>query len=122
MCSSDLFRLHLGSEGQGVDPLIASAEGAGNAPAYRGLAYVVFENLQLADFGNRIPSLSFEVIADEGDVSVGAIITDLTGAGITADCPTAVAGYAAFGDSVRGAIETIASVVPFSTYDNVRGS
>ena len=112
------FRLHLGSEDQGVDPLIASAEGAGMAPAYRGLAYAVFENLQLADFGNRIPSLSFEVIADEGDVSVGAIITDLAGAGVTASCPTVVSGYAAFGDSVRGAIETIASVVPFSTYDN----
>ena len=112
------FRLHLGSEGQGVDPLIASAEGAGNAPAYRGLAYAVFENLQLADFGNRIPSLSFEVIADEGDVSVGAIITDLAGAGVMADCPTAVAGYAAFGDSVRGAVETLGGVAAFSAHDD----
>ena len=30
-------------------------------PAYRGLAYVVFENLELAKFGNRIPQFSFEV-------------------------------------------------------------
>ncbi len=36
-------------------------EGADNAPAYRGLAYVVFERLPLADFGNRMPQLSFEV-------------------------------------------------------------
>ena len=33
-----------------------------NAPAYRGLAYVVFERLPLADFGNRVPQFSFEVI------------------------------------------------------------
>ena len=112
------FRLHHGGEDQGVDPLIASAEGAGMAPAYRGLAYVVFENLQLGDFGNRIPSLSFEVIADDGDVSVGAIIEDLAGRAVAADCPTRVGGYAAFGDAVRGAVETLGSVVAFSAYDD----
>ncbi|MEM9897846.1 MAG: glycoside hydrolase/phage tail family protein, partial [Pseudomonadota bacterium] len=31
------------------------------APAFRGLAYIVFEDLPLADYGNRIPQLSFEV-------------------------------------------------------------
>jgi len=35
--------------------------GAGNTPAYRGTAYVVFEDLALATFGNRLPQLSFEV-------------------------------------------------------------
>jgi hypothetical protein len=49
------FRLHAGSEDQPVDPLIAAAEGAGLAPAHRGLAYAVFENFQLADYGNRMP-------------------------------------------------------------------
>jgi hypothetical protein len=112
------FRLHQGGEAQGVDPLIASAEGMGMAPAYRGLAYAVFENLQLGDFGNRIPSLSFEVIADEGDVAVGAIVEDLAGRSLTADCPTSVGGYAAFGDSVRGAVETLGSVVAFSAFDD----
>ena len=29
-----------------------------------------FESLELADFGNRIPALTFEVIADEGQVTV----------------------------------------------------
>ena len=67
------FRLHLGGEDQAADPLIASAEGAALAPAYRGLAYAVFEDLQLEDFGNRIPSLSFEVEADPGPVAIGAI-------------------------------------------------
>ena len=48
------FRLHAGGEDQPVDPLIASAEGAGMAPAHRGCAYVVFERMALADYGNRI--------------------------------------------------------------------
>jgi hypothetical protein len=59
------FRIHPGSADQPADPLLAAAEGADRNPAYRGLAYVVFEDLQLAEFGNRIPTLSFEVIADE---------------------------------------------------------
>ena len=55
-------RLYIGSESQTADPLIEEIEGAGNAPAYRGLAYIVFEDLPLANFGNRIPQLQFEII------------------------------------------------------------
>lgn len=60
------IRVHRGSEDQTPDELIVAREGAGNAPAYRGLAYVVFERLPLADFGNRIPQLSFEIIRPIG--------------------------------------------------------
>jgi hypothetical protein len=60
---ADGIRVYLGSESQIADPLIQSFEGAANVPAYRGLAYVVFEDFQLADFGNRIPQFEFEVIA-----------------------------------------------------------
>jgi hypothetical protein len=55
------WRLHKGSEDQLPDPLIAAVEGPENAPAYRGTAYVVFEDLDLGPFGNRIPQLNFEV-------------------------------------------------------------
>ena len=54
-------RTYTGSEDQTLDPLIVAHEGTENTPAYRGLGYVVFERLPLADFGNRIPQLSFEV-------------------------------------------------------------
>ena len=57
-----VWRLHTGSEDQPPDPLIVAKEGAENAPAYRGLAYVVFERLPLAGFGNRVPQFSFEVV------------------------------------------------------------
>jgi hypothetical protein len=54
------YRLYIGSETQDADPLIAAKQD-GNAPAYRGIAYIVFEHMPLAPFGNRIPQLSFEV-------------------------------------------------------------
>lgn len=53
------LRVHRGMEGQTPDPLIEAVEGA--APAYRGTAYAVFEDLPLGPFGNRPPQLSFEV-------------------------------------------------------------
>lgn len=55
------WRVHRGTATQDPDSLIEGIEGADNAPAYCGTAYVVFENLALADFGNRIPQLTFEV-------------------------------------------------------------
>lgn len=62
------FRVYRGAETQPVDPLIEAVEGAGNAPAFRGLAYVVFEDLALEQFGNRVPQLSFEVFRGLSDV------------------------------------------------------
>jgi Gene Transfer Agent (GTA)-like protein/putative tail protein len=59
--STVTHRLYTGSETQAPDSLIEAREGPGNAPAYRGTAYLVFERLALAPFGNRIPQLSFEV-------------------------------------------------------------
>lgn len=49
------MRVYRGTQDQQPDPLIVAKEGADQAPAYRGLAYVVFENMPLADFGNRVP-------------------------------------------------------------------
>ena len=53
------MRVHRGTGNQTPDALIEAVEGA--APAYRGTAYVVFEDLPLTAFGNRPPQLSFEV-------------------------------------------------------------
>ena len=62
------LRIYHGDEDQLPDPLIEAIEGAGQAPAYRGIAYVVIEDLPLGEFGNRVPQLSFEVLrAVEGD-------------------------------------------------------
>lgn len=44
-----------------ADPVIESYEGVGNVPAFMDLGYVVFEDFQLADYGNRAPELFFEI-------------------------------------------------------------
>ncbi len=54
------WRLHTGSLDQMPDALIEAVEGV--APAYRGLAYIVFEDLPLDAYGMRMPQLSFEVM------------------------------------------------------------
>ena len=112
------FRLHLGDEVQAVDSLIAAAEGADGTPAYRGTAYAVFEDMQLADFGNRIPSLTFEVEADAAAVPIGTIAAEVSGGAAAGETAAALGGYAASGDSVRGAIETLARAIPLSLRDD----
>ena len=58
-------RVWRGEETQTPDDLIAAIEG--DAPAFRGLAYIVFEDLPLKEFGNRIPQLSFEIEKSLGE-------------------------------------------------------
>ena len=60
------IRIHNGTETQEPDPLIGAKQGHENTPAYRGLAYAVFDRLPLDVFGNRIPVLQFEVIGHKG--------------------------------------------------------
>ncbi|MGK2909653.1 MAG: phage tail protein, partial [Sphingobium sp.] len=100
------FRLHDGGADQAVDPLIAAAEGIGMTPAHRGIAYAVFEDLALADFGNRIPSLTFEVFADAGAVETGAIAAALSD-GVLGGAGGMVSGYAASGDDVAAALQPL---------------
>ncbi|WP_294191450.1 phage tail protein [uncultured Sphingomonas sp.] len=103
------FRLYPGDEEQLPDPLIASAVGGGVAPAHRGTAYAVFELLQLADFGNRIPSLTFEVIQDDGVVRVGDVARAIGEGALVGDGPdTPIHGFAASGDTIAGAVEVLA--------------
>jgi hypothetical protein len=115
--SQTLFRLYPGSEEQEPDPLIVSLEGASNTPAYRGIAYAVFEGFQLEDYGNRIPSLTFEVEADPGEVAIGAIAAELSEGAVAAGATPSLGGYAAGGDSVRGVLEALADVAPLSLAD-----
>lgn len=90
------LRIHTGAGDQQPDPLIAAAEGEDNCPAHRGLAYVVFEDLDLSEFYSRIPSLTFEVIADES-FGLQAVVGEVV-EGIDATVPLdGVAGYTSEG-------------------------
>ena len=73
--SEATWRWYPGSEAQAPDPFITAKMGVGNTPAYRGTAYVVFEELPLARFGNRLPQLSFEVFRplDDADTAEGLV-------------------------------------------------
>ncbi len=61
------WRWYPGDEAQTADPFIVARMGAANTPAYRGTAYVVFEELALSTYGNRLPQLSFEVFRPLAD-------------------------------------------------------
>ena len=69
------IRFYPGSATQLPDPTIEAYIGAGKTPAYRGTAYVVLADLQLADYGNRIPNLEF-LIEAQPEVTVGRVVAD----------------------------------------------
>lgn len=48
------FQLYLGTDTQLADTRMEATLGAGNVPGYRGLAYIVFYDLPLADYGNSL--------------------------------------------------------------------
>jgi len=111
-------RFYLGDEDQLPDPLIEGDVGLDAAPAYRGMAYAVFENVPLAEFANRIPNLHFEVIctSDAGIASIEETL--VTSAGITAlNAVTAstdvITGYQVSGtQSYRDAIAVLTDLFP----------
>lgn len=57
----DSVEIHLGLASETQATVEVAALGAANVPAYNGLARVVFAGLNLAKWGNRIPTFSFEV-------------------------------------------------------------
>lgn len=61
------LRFYPGSETQLSDSLIEARQGD-DAPAYRGLCYLVFERLPLSRFGNRIPNISVELCRVVGEL------------------------------------------------------
>lgn len=55
------LRIYKGTDNQLPDPIISAIEGA-TAPAFRGTAYVVFEDFPLDDYGARLPQINAEVV------------------------------------------------------------
>ncbi|SMH42558.1 baseplate multidomain protein megatron [Mesorhizobium australicum] len=83
-------RVHLGTEDQEPDPLIAEIEGEDRTPAFRGTAYLVFEDMPLEKFGNRAPQITVEVIRRPAE---GAALEDMMRA-VTLIPGTTEFGYA----------------------------
>lgn len=112
------FRISPGSEDQEPDPLIASIEGVASAPAYRGLALAIFEGLELAEFGNRIPLLTFEVMAEADPVPLSTLMADASSGLIDAASAMAVTGYAAHGTSVRDSLRPLVELTGVKLVDH----
>lgn len=106
------FRFYRGDGDQVLDPLIAAAEGSAKCPAFRGICYAVFEDLQLADFGNRIPSLTFELFERETAVPVAEVASILSGGRIQSDSTETFTGYAMEGGDGRTALSPLLSNMP----------
>jgi hypothetical protein len=109
------YRLHRGGPDQEPDPLIVAKEGAEHAPAYRGLAYVVFERLALAEFGNRVPQFAFEIIRPveglAGMIRAVCLIPGSTEFGLDPRRVTEEAGYGTTRPANRFQLQAGADVV-----------
>jgi hypothetical protein len=58
----EAMRVYTGTDTQIPSSVIQASMGIADTPAYRGTAYVVFNQLALESFSNRTPSFEFEVI------------------------------------------------------------
>jgi len=105
------LRIHDGHGDQAADPLIASDRGA-DCPAFRHTAYAVFEDLDLTDFGNRIPALSFEIIADEGEVALADLVALLNEPAGTARTLPGLQGFSLDGGPLAEMLATIDTAYP----------
>lgn len=56
---------------------IEGEEGVGNVPAYVGLSYVVFQNIDLTEYGNRVPNVELQVRAHPFGYRAADMIGDL---------------------------------------------
>jgi hypothetical protein len=61
--------IYQGTADQEPDPVIEGYEGIGNVSGYRDTAYIVFEDLELKDFGNKIPNIEVEVATSFEEIS-----------------------------------------------------
>jgi GTA TIM-barrel-like domain/Putative phage tail protein len=67
--SKSTVRFYKGTQTQTADSIMQTIEGTANVPAYRGITYLVFDNFQLADYGNRLPQITAEIIKPLSSVS-----------------------------------------------------
>lgn len=72
--TSGLFTLHLGTETQLANTRMQSTLGVANTPAYRGLAYIVFNDYPLADHSNSLAAAQVKVEV----VASGSVAPQLT--------------------------------------------
>lgn len=110
------FRFYPGSETQTVDPTIEAAEGA-TAPAYRGVCYIVLENLDVTAYGGKLPALiEFEVVTS-GSIASTLDISDGITVGTTSTLSSSLTPVIGTNGNVwyLGAVSNTAVLVNYFT-------
>ena len=107
------LRIYSGLKNQRRDPLMM-VELGDECPAFRGSAYVVFEDLDLTDFGNRIPALSFEIFSGEGHRIVGDLLDDLSPKAVSQASFPELTGFSYEGGRVSGTLSLVDRLAPFN--------
>jgi hypothetical protein len=78
------MRIYLGTEDQSPDPRITEwcedKYGPDTCPAYKGVSYIVFEDIPLEKFGNRIPQISVEAVHTKSDIFPVDTLAQVNGA------------------------------------------
>jgi hypothetical protein len=111
-------RFYNGTRDQIADPLIVEIEqsglgGAANVPAHRNKAYMVVEDLEGTDFGNRIPNFEFVVEVGDDDTMATALSEIMLDAGLaTADFDVSGVTGTLGGFAIRGALELKSALQP----------
>lgn len=86
------IKIYTGDETQTADPTMESYLGAGNVPGYRGTAYMVFTELKVTPYGNRIPQITVEVVKSGTNTITSTLLND--------DLQNLPAGAVRIGDGV----------------------
>lgn len=80
--NSNLFTLYTGSDTQQPDSRMQATLGVANTPAYRGLAYIVFKDLPLAEYSNSIQGAQVKVeVFNSGSMNLALIAGSLPAGG-----------------------------------------
>jgi Putative phage tail protein len=71
------MRFYPGNTTQNPDDLIQATQGSNRTPAWRSFCYLVFDNLPLEDYGNRLPQIEVEVVERNNGIGPFVIIADI---------------------------------------------
>lgn len=128
--ASKYLTFYLGTANQGANATMQAVNGASTTPNYRNIAYVMFQDVDLRTWGNRLPTINVEVVQnghmDGGvlypdDVSLASIITDITiRSGLsTSDIETTelsdyVTGFTIGADSYKNGIVSLSKAFMFT--------
>jgi hypothetical protein len=114
----DLLRFYQGNGTQQIDPTIESYKGVGNTQAFRFRSYLVLQDLQLADFGNAMPNIEVELIA-QASVTDEDIANDVCArSGVTDAVTVSLSNNVRRGYIVSRADNGVAALEPLATAGN----